>query len=113
MQNQNPEEIRPNPVVIQETRIVEDHYQEHESPEGPYTSTTGARTIPEEDIHNALRRFKPRDWGNVDERNQASNELSHKTQDGIVLGRYKSKDAEFWIYQIKSEPPIILLPHEY
>ena len=90
------------------------HFQEHQGPDGPYTSTPKVREkVPEQDRLDALARFGQENWGDVDEDDIKANSESRRDGEGIVMGFYGTEDCVFWIHQVDREPPTVLLPEEY
>ena len=100
-------------IIIQKEVLVENHFQEHDSPNGPYTSTTGTRTLPLSDIHTALKRFHKNDWGGIFRLQWENNDRAWETREGTILAKYHVNLQRIWIYQAKNSPPTVLLPHEF
>ena len=101
-----------SPAIIEMT-TPKGHFEEHRTENGRYISTPGARTLPEDDIHQALGRFREGDWGNTDKEDGKMNDLSRSDGEGIALGIYESGETTFWVHGDGPNTPTVLLPHEY
>ena len=94
----------------------QDHFQTMESPCGPYISTPGCREAPLEAVHEALRRFHLKDWGNVCREDQAVNDHNSRTRDGPVLAAYGGRGpiGKIWVHLGRhAQHPTAMLPEEY
>ena len=100
------------PAIIEVT-APRGHFEEHRAENGSYISTPGARTLPEEDIHQALGRFRKGDWGNVDQDSREMNDLSRSDGEGTIMGIYQSGQTTFWVHGDGPNTPTVLFPHEY
>ena len=108
----------PNPneeptITIREEVMVEGHFQDHDSPHGRYTSTTGARTLPTQDVYKALERFRKKDWGGILEFQGRANDRARESGEGIILAKYNVNHQNIWVHQAPKELPTVLLPSEF
>ena len=89
----------------------------------PFVMTSGIATRMREDISfskaviRALKRFAKKDWGNVEEEDQALNDQMSRSLDlgggGMVLGAYGSgKKNKIWVIR-DTERTTVLFPDEY
>ena len=108
-----PTETERPPITIQKEVLVENHFQDHDSPHGPYTSTTGTRTVPLPDIYALLERFHRNDWGAILRFEWEDNDRRRKTGEDPILAKYQINSKNVWIYQARNSPPTVLLPHEF
>ena len=96
-----------------------DHFQAGHSPSGPYISTPGARKLQTGEIHEALRRFRQQDWGElVSRHDHAVNDRNFRTREGPVLACYGEEEnkppGRVWIHLGRHAPhPTVMLPEEY
>ena len=66
-----------------------DYFQNEESPSGVYISTPGTRRFPPEKVHEALRRFSQKDWGELASKDEHwFNDRNIRTREGAVLACY-------------------------
>ena len=94
-----------------------DHFQNEESPSGAYISTPGARRLPPEEVHEALRRFSQKDWGELEYQDDRwINDRNIRTREGAVRAAYGQDGpmARIWIHLGRdAQHPTVMIPEEY
>ena len=108
-----------------------DHFQNEESPSGVYISTPGARWFPPEKVHEALRRFSQKDWGELASQDEHwLNDRNIRTREGTVLACYDQDEPTgdqdeptgdqdeptdcIWIHLGRdAQHPTVMIPEEY
>ena len=66
------------------------------------------------DVHNALRRHRRRDWGNVSPEDWARNDLSLKKGFRVLSSYCDRNKLRFWIItEAGREATTVLLPEDY
>ena len=108
-----------------------DYFQNEESPSGVYISTPGTRRFSPEKVHEVLRRFSQKDWGElVSGDEHRFNDRNIQTREGAVLACY-DQDAPtgdqdeptsyqgkpmhcIWINLARgAQHPTVMIPEEY
>ena len=101
-----------------------DYFQNEESPSGVYISTPGTRRFPIEKVHEALRRFSQKDWGELASKDeQWFNDRNIRTREGAVLACYDQDEPTsyqgkpvncIWINLARgAQHPTVMIPEEY
>ena len=102
-----------NEVTLLEIIPAPGHYQERQSPHGPYQTTPGSRELPEADIIKGLEKFHRQDWGQIHPGDIPLNNMNHREGNGSLMGVYRSGETTFWIRQGHHyQPPNVFLPEE-
>ena len=110
--------VTPEGFTLLEIIPPEGHFQTLESPHGSYISTPGCRDLPPAEVHEALRRFHLKDWGEMASRHdQAVNDHNFRTRDGPVLASYgqdREPGGRLWVHLGRhAELPTVMQPEEY
>ena len=107
----------PNAFTVVEIIPPPDHFQNEESPSGAYISTPGARRFPPEEVHEALRRFSQKDWGELAAQDDhRRNDHNIRTREGTVLASYGQDGPidRIWIHLGRhAQNPTVMVPEEY
>ena len=108
-----------------------DYFQNEESPSGVYISTPGTRRFPIEKVHEVLRRFSQKDWGELASQDEHRfNDRNIRTREGAVLAcydqdkptgdqgeptGYQGKPVNcIWINLARgAQHPTVMIPEEY
>ena len=116
------ESLLGTPTALDALTFVEiipprDHFQNEESPSGAYISTPGARRLPQEEVHEALRRFSQKDWGELASQDDHwINDRNIRTREGAVRASYGQDGpiARIWIHLGRhAQHPTVMMPEEY
>ena len=107
----------PDALPLVEIIPPRDHFQNEESPSGAYISTPGARRLPPEEVHEALRRFSQNDWGEpTSPDDHRINDRNIRTREGAVLASYGQDGpmGRIWIHLGRhAQHPTVMIPEEY
>ena len=108
-----------------------DYFQNEESPSGVYISTPGTRRFSPEKVHEVLRRFSQKDWGELASQDEHRfNDRNIRTREGAVLACYDQNEPTgdqdeptsyqgkpmncIWINLARgAQHPTVMIPEEY